>query len=73
MAMSKEKSSKNVVFAKGGSNKMAPQMRTGTQVPGQSAQRGRGSAGFGAKGGPSGLVGKQKPSVPAKPGVTASN
>ena len=73
MAMSKEKSAKSVVFAKGGSNKMAPQMKTGTQVPGQSAQMGRGTAGFGAKGGPSGKVGKQKGSVPAKPGVTASN
>ena len=72
MAMGKEKSSKNVVFAKGGTNKMAPQMRTGTQVPGQSAQMGRGSGKF-AQGGPTGKVGKQKPSVAAKPGVSASN
>jgi hypothetical protein len=51
---------------------MASQMKTGTQVPGQSAQMGRGSGMF-DKGGPSGKVGKQKGSVPAKPGVTASN
>jgi hypothetical protein len=70
--MGKEKSSKNTVFAKGGSNKMASQMKTGTQVPGQSAQMGRGSGMF-AKGGPSGKVGKQGKSVPAKPGVSASN
>ena len=72
MAMGKEKSAKSVTFAKGGSNKMASQMKTGTQVPGQSAQMGRGGGMF-AKGGPSGKVGKQKGSVPAKPGVTASN
>lgn len=72
MAMGKEKSSKNVTFAKGGSNKMAPQMRTGTQVPGQSAQMGRGTAGFGAKGG-SNKMAKQGAARPAKPGVTASN
>lgn len=72
MAMGKEKSSKNVVFAKGGSNKMAPQMKTGTQVPGQSAQMGRGTAGFGAKGG-SNKMAKQGAARPAKPGVTASN
>ena len=72
MAMGKERSSKNAVFAKGGSNKMAPQMKTGTQVPGQSAQMGRGGGKF-AQGGPTGKVGKQKPSVAAKPGVSASN
>jgi hypothetical protein len=72
--MGKEKSSKSAVFAKGGKTGFAgKQMKTGTQVPGQSAQMGRGSAGFGAKGGPSGKVGKQKGSVPAKPGVSASN
>lgn len=71
MAMSKEKSSKNVVFAKGGSNKMAPQMKTGTQVPGQSAQMGRGGGMF-AKGGSAKMAGKGV-ARPAKPGVTASN
>lgn len=71
MAMGKEKSSKNVVFAKGGSNKMAPQMKTGTQVPGQSAQMGRGGGSF-AKGG-SGKMAKQGAARPAKPGVSASN
>ena len=60
------------MYAKGGSNKMAPQMRTGTQVPGQSAQMGRGSAGFGAKGG-SNKMAKQGAARPAKPGVSASN
>jgi hypothetical protein len=69
--MGKEKSSKNAVFAKGGSNKMAPQMRTGTQVPGQSAQMGRGGGSF-AKGG-SGKMAKQGAARPAKPGVSASN
>jgi len=72
MAMGKEKSSKNATFAKGGSGKMFSQMKTGTQVPGQTAQMGRGSGKF-AQGGPSGKVGKQKGSVPAKPGVSASN
>jgi len=71
MAMGKEKSSKNVVFAKGGNNKMAPQMKTGTQVPGQSAQMGRGGGSF-AKGG-SGKMAKQGAARPAKPGVSASN
>jgi hypothetical protein len=71
MGMGKEKSSKNAVFAKGGSNKMAPQMRTGTQVPGQSAQMGRGGGSF-AKGG-SGKMAKQGAARPAKPGVSASN
>lgn len=71
MAMGKQLSSKKVTFVKGGSNKMAPQMKTGTQVPGQSASMGRN--GKVAQGGPSGKVGKQKPSVAAKPGVTASN
>jgi hypothetical protein len=69
--MGKEKSAKNVVFAKGGSNKMAPQMRTGTQVPGQSAQMGRGSGKF-AQGGSGKMAGKGS-ARPAKPGVTASN
>lgn len=73
MAMGKEKSSKNVTFVKGGpSGLVGKQMKTGTQVPGQSAQMGRGSGKF-AQGGPSGKVGKQKGSVPAKPGVSASN
>jgi hypothetical protein len=73
MAMGKEKSSKNVTFVKGGTTKQAgKQMKTGTQVPGQTAQMGRGSGMF-AKGGPSGKVGKQGKSVPAKPGVSASN
>jgi hypothetical protein len=71
MGMGKEKSSKNAVFAKGGSNKMAPQMKTGTQVPGQSAQMGRGGGSF-AKGG-SGKMAKQGAARPAKPGVSASN
>lgn len=71
MAMGKEKSAKNVVFAKGGSNKMTPQMRTGTQVPGQSAQMGRGSGKF-AQGGSGKMAGKGS-ARPAKPGVTASN
>jgi hypothetical protein len=71
MGMGKEKSSKNAVFAKGGSNKMAPQMRTGTQVPVQSAQMGRNGGSF-AKGG-SGKMAKQGAARPAKPGVSASN
>ncbi len=65
MAMGKEKSSKNVTFVKGGSNKMAPQMKTGTQVPNQSAQMGRGSGMF-AKGGSSKMAPKTG-SKPAKP------
>lgn len=72
MAKSKELSSKSASFAKGGSGKMFGQMKTGTQKPGQSAQMGRGSGKF-AQGGPSGKVGNQRPSVSAKPGVTASN
>lgn len=71
MAKSKEISSKNAVFAKGGSNKMAPQMKTGTQVPNQSAQMGRGGGMF-AKGGSAKMAG-QGSARPAKPGVTASN
>lgn len=69
--MGKEISSKSVTFAKGGSGKMFGQMKTGTQVPGQSAQMGRN--GKAAQGGPSGKVGTQKPSVAAKAGVSASN
>ena len=73
MGMGKEMSSKNVVFAKGGKTGLVgKQTSTGTQVPGQSAQMGRGSGKF-AQGGPTGKVGKQKPSVSAKPGVSASN
>lgn len=66
MAMGKEKSSKNVTFVKGGPNKMAPQMKTGTQVPGQSAQMGRGSGMF-AKGGSA----KMAPKTGAKPAKPA--
>jgi hypothetical protein len=69
--MGKQLSSKAMTFAKGGNNKMAPQMKTGTQVPGQTAQMGRN--GKAAAGGPSGKVGKQKGSVAAKAGMTASN
>jgi hypothetical protein len=50
---------------KGGPNKMAPQMKTGTQVPGQSAQMGRGSGMF-AKGGSAKMAPKTG-SKPAKP------
>jgi hypothetical protein len=65
MAMGKEKSSKNVTFVKGGSAKMAPQMKTGTQVPGQTAQMGRGGGMF-AKGGSAKMAPKTG-SKPAKP------
>ena len=71
MAMGKQLSSKSATFAKGGSNKMAPQMKTGTQVPGQTAQMGRGGGSF-AKGGSGKMAGKGS-ARPAKPGVTASN
>jgi hypothetical protein len=63
--MAKEISSKSVTFAKGGTNKMAPQMKTGTQVPGQSAQMGRGTSKF-AVGGTTKMA-AQGSSMPAKP------
>jgi hypothetical protein len=63
--MAKEISSKSVTFAKGGTNKMAPQMKTGTQVPGQSAQMGRGTGKF-AVGGTTKMA-AQGSSMPAKP------
>ena len=73
MAMSKQLSTKSVTFVKGGpTGLVGKQTKTGTQVPGQSAQMGRGGGKF-AQGGPTGKVGKQKPSVAAKPGVSASN
>ena len=65
MAMGKEKSSKNVTFVKGGGNKMMKQMKTGTQVPDQSAQMGRGGGMF-AKGGSAKMAPKPG-SKPAKP------
>ena len=72
MAKSKEISSKSVKFVKAGpTGLVGKQAKTGTQVPGQTAQMGRN--GQVAKGGKTGLVGKQRGSVPAKPGVTASN
>ena len=68
----KEMSKKNVTFVKGGpTGLVGKQSKTGTQVPGQTAQMGRN--GKVAQGGPSGKVGKQRGSVAAKPGVTASN
>lgn len=72
MAMGKQLSSKNVPGVKAGpTGLVGKQIKTGTQVPGQTASMGRN--GKVAQGGPSGKVGKQKPSVAAKPGVTASN
>jgi hypothetical protein len=68
--MAKEISSKSVTFAKGGTNKMAPQMKTGTQVPGQSASMGRN--GQIAKGGGSKMAGKGMARA-AKAGATVSN
>lgn len=68
--MAKEISSKSVTFAKGGTNKMAPQMKTGTQVPGQSASMGRN--GQIAKGGGNKMAGKGMARA-AKAGMTASN
>ena len=72
MAMGKQLSSKSKQFVKAGpTGLVGKQMKTGTQVPGQTASMGRG--GKVAAGGPSGKVGKQRPSVASKPGVTASN
>ena len=72
MAMSKQLSSKNVPGVKGGpTGLVGKQIKTGTQVPGQTASMGRN--GQVAKGGPTGKVGKQKPAVAAKAGMTASN
>ena len=72
MAMSKQLSTKSVTFVKGGpTGLVGKQIKTGTQVPGQTASMGRN--GKVAQGGPSGKVGKQRPSVASKPGVTASN
>ena len=68
--MAKEISSKSVTFAKGGTNKMAPQMKTGTQVPGQSASMGRN--GQIAKGGGNKMAGKGSARA-AKAGATVSN
>lgn len=64
MAMSKEISSKSMVFAKGGSNKMAGKQSAGTQVPGQTASMGKGGGKF-AAGGKTKMAGKQSAS-PAK-------
>jgi hypothetical protein len=70
--MGKQLSSKATTFVKGGKTGLVgKQSKTGTQVPGQTAQMGRN--GKVAAGGPSGKVGKQKGSVAAKAGMTASN
>jgi hypothetical protein len=68
--MAKEISSKSVTFAKGGTNKMFPQMKTGTQVPGQTASMGRN--GQIAKGGGNKMAGKGAARA-AKAGATVSN
>ncbi len=51
MAKSKEVSSKNVTFAKGGKNKMFGVQEAGPQKPGGSAHDTKGSGGNFAKGG----------------------
>jgi len=72
MAMGKQLSSKATTFVKGGKTGLVgKQSKTGTQVPGQTAQMGRN--GKVAAGGPSSKVGKQKGSVAVKAGMTASN
>lgn len=73
MAKSKEISSKKTTFVKGGKTKMFGQQHAGPDRAGETSGTKAGSGGKWAKGGPSGKVGNQRPSVPAKAGVTASN
>ena len=73
MAKSKEISSKPAVFAKGGKTKMFGQQHAGPDRPGETSGEKTGTGGRFAKGGGTGKVGNQRPSVSAKAGVTASN
>lgn len=73
MAKGKEISSKPMQFAKGGSTKMFGRQSAGPKSPGQTGKAQSGNGGKFAKGGPSGKVGNQKPSVSAKAGATVSN
>lgn len=73
MAKGKEISSKPATFAKGGSGKMFGKQSAGPQKPGTTAHSVSGNGGKFAKGGPSGKVGNQKPSVTSKAGATVSN
>lgn len=57
MAMGKEKSSKSMTFAKGGSGKMSGRNTAGPQVPGQTAQMGKNGGKF-AAGGKAKMAGK---------------
>jgi hypothetical protein len=66
---SKQKSSKSVTFAKGGSGKMFGKQSAGTQKPAQTAQAGKGGGKF-AKGGSGKMFGKQSTGK-QKPGQTA--
>jgi hypothetical protein len=71
MAKGKEISSKPFPMIKAGpTGLVGKQSKTGTQVPGQTAQMGRN--GQVAKGGGNKMAGKGA-ARPAKPGVTASN
>jgi len=69
MAKSKVISSKAGPFAKGGGSKMFGKQSTGTQVPGQTAQKGSGGGKF-AAGGSGKMFGKQSAS-PMPAGTTA--
>lgn len=73
MAKSKEISSKNAVFAKGGSNKMFGKQYAGTQKPGVTGHEVGGGDGKFAQGGKTNHMAGPGVARPAKPGVTASN
>jgi len=78
--VSKEKSEKNVEFAKGGNTPMfgkgdrtttAPQEQAGEQKPGGTAHNPSGGGGQYAEGGKGKMFGFS-PSVPAKAGITSA-
>lgn len=71
--MAKTISSSSPAFAKGGKTKMFGRQYAGTDKPGVTGKATTSNGGKFAKGGPTGKVGNQKPAVPAKAGVSASN
>jgi hypothetical protein len=73
MAKTKEISSKSATFAKGGTTKMFGKQHAGPDRAGETSGTKAGSGGKFAKGGPSGKVGNQRPSISAKSGVSVSN
>lgn len=73
MAKTKEISSKSATFAKGGKTKMFGPQHAGPDRAGETSGTKASSGGKFAKGGPSGKVGNQRPSISAKSGVTVSN